>query len=894
MEIPNRVVPRTRPSSQPLAYLREADTSGIMQGVNRIASAFGSLAGQLQERTSQTQRFAGLSAFGEFEKQVAVDMAEFQRNSLPDDMKFVENWEIQFNKRKADFVKNLPSDQREEFNYRAEQVGKGLFGNALRYQYDKQDTYFRGEVGKVLNEARVAIDNNPEATDTWIGRIDEYIDSTALSATEKEERKLLARQALKTIKFGKEYVKLKGALVTGGFEGSAYSADGTLSQAYKDRLRQIESAGNDRAVSSTGAKGRYQLTRGTAKQYDVTDPFDVGQQEAFIERFTRDNFEYLQAKLGREPTAGELYLAHQQGAGGAVALLTAGNVSAASVVGKQAVLVNGGTERMSASQFASMWINKFEKGTPAAAKLDDDPYYAEVSYEDRLAARQDAVQQYKANLTATQAYENELHTDRLNTLLTDVLDGRAGQKEYDQAVQEGWLNDFEERVKVENALKRREEQVSDAEKGWATLGGPAALTIEDKHYNAAYRDTQERVLSMDPGYFKSVMQPMVERAQKFPTDYISTVTLMARSDDPKKFKYAMDALVNMEQVAPEAYRSQVDENVRGFADFYKDRIGLPGYDEARMMREYTGGSTTQERQLKQQLREEGEKKLTDKTVDFNFGRDVFTPLVAEWGSDAPMRSPEGIILQKEWQTIFLDEYARRGDFKEAREAATKLVGGQWKVTEVGGVKRLMKHAPELYVPKLSGGYEWIDRQIEQETNLAPNQTFRLFTDGQTQSDLKKKGVPSYLVYVTTLREGETTGSGGFYEDPNSPDPTKPIPYRYTPKPDQTALFVDDLDKQIAQKEAVFGKMVSQYSLSGETGGVDLQLQEELQANVDRAQKEIDSLKERRRLLRPAKDQSRILEESPFKVPARSGGPPKKSEADGSGFNDVLDYAQKKK
>ena len=111
MKIPHRVTPRTQPSSQPLAYLREADTSGIMSGANKIASAFASLGEGLKQRTEDTQRFSALTAFGEFEKQTAQDMLEFQRNSAPDDMQFVENWETNFNKRKAEFVTKQPAAQ---------------------------------------------------------------------------------------------------------------------------------------------------------------------------------------------------------------------------------------------------------------------------------------------------------------------------------------------------------------------------------------------------------------------------------------------------------------------------------------------------------------------------------------------------------------------------------------------------------------------------------------------------------------------------------------------------------------------------------------------------------------------------------------------------------------
>lgn len=130
--------------------------------------------------------------------------------------------------------------------------------------------------------------------------------------------------------------------------------------AYYKRLAQIESGGNPRAYNKSGASGLYQFMPGTARQYGLADPFDPVQSQAAVERFTADNRAVLVKRLGREPTAGELYLAHQQGAGGASRLLANPDAIAADIVGKQAVIQNGGTADMTARDFASKWINKFE------------------------------------------------------------------------------------------------------------------------------------------------------------------------------------------------------------------------------------------------------------------------------------------------------------------------------------------------------------------------------------------------------------------------------------------------------------------------------------------------------------------------------------------------------
>jgi hypothetical protein len=130
---------------------------------------------------------------------------------------------------------------------------------------------------------------------------------------------------------------------------------------YFARLRQIESGGNDRAMNpKSSAKGRYQFIDSTARQYGITDPFDVNQQEQAVRRLTEDNRKTLLKALGREPTLGELYLAHQQGAGGAAKLLSNPSADAGSIVGTQAIALNGGIPGITAGQFGRKWTAKFD------------------------------------------------------------------------------------------------------------------------------------------------------------------------------------------------------------------------------------------------------------------------------------------------------------------------------------------------------------------------------------------------------------------------------------------------------------------------------------------------------------------------------------------------------
>lgn len=136
---------------------------------------------------------------------------------------------------------------------------------------------------------------------------------------------------------------------------------------YLSRVRQIESAGDNSAVSSTGAKGPFQFTSRTWKAFgNGGNPFSVTDSTAAAQRLAVSNAQSLQSALGRPPTNAELYVAHQQGAGGAAALLSNPTARAGDLVGDKAIKVNGGDPNAPAADFVNLWTNKYNGVKPSA------------------------------------------------------------------------------------------------------------------------------------------------------------------------------------------------------------------------------------------------------------------------------------------------------------------------------------------------------------------------------------------------------------------------------------------------------------------------------------------------------------------------------------------------
>jgi hypothetical protein len=139
---------------------------------------------------------------------------------------------------------------------------------------------------------------------------------------------------------------------------------------FLSRTAHIESGGNSNSYNEfSGAKGTFQFIDKTGREYGLVgegfdDRGDPVKSADAAARLARDNMATLRDRLGREPTAGELYLAHQQGAEHAAALINNPDKPARDVVGDKAVRLNGGTGAETGGQFAQKWMGHYD-GTKA-------------------------------------------------------------------------------------------------------------------------------------------------------------------------------------------------------------------------------------------------------------------------------------------------------------------------------------------------------------------------------------------------------------------------------------------------------------------------------------------------------------------------------------------------
>jgi hypothetical protein len=136
-----------------------------------------------------------------------------------------------------------------------------------------------------------------------------------------------------------------------------------LPEGYLARVRAIESSDGTRLFNrNSRAAGPFQFIPRTATAMGLRDPYDEIASAEAAARLAADNAQALRRR-GFEVDAPTLYLAHQQGATGAVRLLQ-GNRPAVDIVGRNAVLLNAGSENMTGPEFAGRVLDYF-RGVPA-------------------------------------------------------------------------------------------------------------------------------------------------------------------------------------------------------------------------------------------------------------------------------------------------------------------------------------------------------------------------------------------------------------------------------------------------------------------------------------------------------------------------------------------------
>jgi hypothetical protein len=750
MKVPTLTTPRTRVPSGTLEY----QNISAPQGLGDFARTLGNIGAVISARDTKTKNFTALRDFSDFETSVAEQLTEMKRAAPQDGRGFAASADDVYNKQVNEFIKTkIPPELREEFSYRAAELRQKIVVDALDFQYKAGDNFFRQGIATEYDKARSALDprvgGNPAALDEYWERMQETIDNSDLSEIEQEELKLKIRQGLEGVTYRAEVAKgaatdtMVNLPIAVGTIIEEEAVKANVDPKALKVIAWIESKGNPNAKNpNSSAEGLFQQVDANAASYGVKNRRDPRQSAAGAASFMADNANVLRRVLGREPTVGELYLAHQQGPEGARKLLANPNALAVDIVGYDEVRLNGGAPGMTAQAFADIWINKANK--LAGEDIDLDQRFATLPYEDRIALREDAFTEATQQRTQQKKQEDAIYAQNLNTLLTGIHDGTAGQMDIDRFRRNHPNMPFSDLREADNAYKTYQETTGLAAATMVKLesGGIFDPTDErdKKGLNAVIgKPGLQSIGARDQAYVNNGLVPMVSQAQDIPTDVVGLLTGMLRSNNPQNATFALDTLSQLRNASPRGFQHRVTDEVEADLDYWQARKDIVPEDE--LMKQLNPGITQEERQQRLVLRKEAEDYLGQKVKG--------VPNIQTLVSDVVGRLDNRIVgtaalptvpwaaqgLQREFQTLFIDEYERWGDAKKATEQATKILQRSWGETSIGQPV-LMKLPPERAGYKqYNGGFDWITDSIRTEQKLRDTEQIQLISDDKTEQEM---------------------------------------------------------------------------------------------------------------------------------------------------------------
>lgn len=415
------------PSARSGRTIANYDTSaagrGLAQAGESIASAaatVGKLAASASSGggggASQAEKFETNRRFLEFTSAQRQAYEDSKSTVDPGAFGFREQAQKRYLDSAKEFFKTIPNSLKGEYDAKLFAEEDDFLNKSRAFETAERTRYYGDEINKGLTTIESGLFSNPGDFDKGFNQGVEYINSIPDESLSRIQKADLVKQWRSKAQLAslngvtpQERIRLLGGVspverqpsasraqsVTRGISGNirqiVSDAATRYGQSPEDLLTIVwlESKGDPTADNpKSSAGGLLQFIDSTAIAYGLQNKFDPAQSADAGARLLRDNSIALERVLGRKPTTGELYLAHQQGIGGATKLLGNPNARAVDVVGADAVRLNGGSSDMTAGEFASLWLKKagdthVPDGGIMNAQFDAsraDPRFADMNY----------------------------------------------------------------------------------------------------------------------------------------------------------------------------------------------------------------------------------------------------------------------------------------------------------------------------------------------------------------------------------------------------------------------------------------------------------------------------------------------------------------------------------
>lgn len=910
MKVPNKVTPRTSLGDQD-SYLQRAqpaDTTAISRGLGQLGQGIErAVAPWQQDAEVEIRRQAAeadrieksaqsFTVSDDFSKRINgynTETEEAKRTAPVNAGGYYKSRMASLDKVEQEFFdahKDMAADENAQYKQKFT-LTRGQYGlQALDFQQKGNDAYVSETLGTDFNTAKVAVDAAPEQMEAQKASLFEKVDKSNLSEVDKHLKKKAIEEGLALVSARRELtaakVRDKQTGSIGNMDEGVVSviktaiAGSGISEEYAKRTAWVESRGNPSAVSKTGASGLFQVTTATWKEFGEGDRMDPVQNAKAFVRLTNANRNTLAKALGHEPSEAQLYLAHQQGAGGAVALLRRPEASAVDALtpaydgdrqkATRAIVVNGGNVGMTAGQFANLWMSKFNGANPDFGQsVLNDPKYAGLTLEQRTELNADAERQANSTL-AEQLTAQKAASDALyNTTQNMISAGKYGRVDLEMDRANGQFGDFDQYTKLDKLIEGQEATAltqKNAADFW-TNGLPSPRTEDaNKMMNSIYETggAQKAIQSGDKQVLAQGIVPMVEAKQDIPTNLVGDLSGMSRSQNQEQSTYALESMNMLKQASPEAYDQRFTSDDRDRVDRYMAMKNTMSKDE--VMARINPSGDPQRIKAREDLRKQAYDVLDNKVQGDKNGTQIIDEKINEiMKTIAPDTGVNQVIpgyqgsgglpaegaarqyMRGEARNLIAEEYSFYGNMDQAVAAAGDRLMRSWSVSYVGGTPYVMRDAPDhpntgypaLRTTSGEANHDWINAQARKELDLKEGEDFVLISDATTQSEVDrykawqaipekdranapKQNPPSYLVFK-------------IQRDRTMSDPRRGQRIYFEPTPEDRAKNGQAVEhaKAAAQYQQIVDKALASKNELSTMG--NFELPEDMQKDVEEAE-----------------------------------------------------------
>lgn len=753
---------------------------GVGAALSGAANEVGLYAERKLKIEQQKEDFKTRSEYEKYKLAVRADYEEEKQSIASDGTNFHDNFlASRFDKRKDEFLANVPERLKEEFTQRTDIDRSAWSIDAGKYELNQEQDYYRNEITKSADGALVDIAQMPEGYDPATSLTAELIRSSRLP--EAERTKMMdawRKDSVRTqqIAFVQKSPELAadftGAIKESGTASLIKEKEGFRNRAYDDGKTDKNGKRVGPAVYRAGY-GSDTYTTADGKVHKVTKDTVVTRADAErdLERRIGEFQKQVVKDIGNEaftnlddPTQSVITsIAYNYG--NVPRRLRASLQSGNKAHIANAILTlrgdNGGINRKRRESEAAI-VRGSKAMRPGSYTLPDTPPPPPDSLPDGLgledynaiaSAARGVIEQTERDQVAIDRQEQAAraaeYSASLDQLKFAITDGKAGVEEIQAFRDENQIpyKDFDSLMtEYKQAEKAREDETLSLE----------AFNDPDRVFDYSNADEKKLIDNVYDSIIKdgdlsdeNVAQTalsLAKRVNAVPKAFEGQIKALIDGTDTANAREGFDLLDRLYAINPQmAIRDMSQGTIRRLHD-YKALQGL--IDDEDLMKATRSSGDIVSDSVRKDREKQADKDLEDFTVEHLV--DQMDPSFMPF-TEAGIPADEIVQSRflQDYKSLYKNQFARTNNPEAAAASARDLLESRWGASTAND-GRMMRFPPERFHVTVGGSHDWMNKQITKGLKeLNPDSVLlpkvQIVATRETEKDIAAKRNPRYMI-----------------------------------------------------------------------------------------------------------------------------------------------------